>query len=233
VYGRNPVIEVLGDATLRVDKIVVATNAGGHSIDHAVRLAQRSGVRVEYAPPSRVKFLAGNGRQDQGIVADVVAPGMMPLARYLRDLGRDGSRLFLLDGVTNPGNVGMIIRSATAAGLSGVVLPRAGTPHVGPLVIKASAGIAFRAPLLNTATASGAASELRAAGFVRYGLSARARRSLFDAELAPRAVFVLGGESAGVRVTVDEELAIPMRHGVESLNVAAAASVVAFEVSRR
>jgi 23S rRNA (guanosine2251-2'-O)-methyltransferase len=143
------------------------------------------------------------------------------------------TNVFLLDGVTNPGNVGMILRTATGAGFDGVILPRAGTPHVGPLVIKASAGVAFQAPIVNAPTARAAVDELRSAGYRIYGLSARSSQSLFKAELAPRAVFVLGGETNGISVSTDEDLEIPLHNGVESLNVAVAAAVVAFEVTNR
>jgi 23S rRNA (guanosine2251-2'-O)-methyltransferase len=75
--------------------------------------------------------------------------------------------------------------------------------------------------------------ELRSAGYRIYGLSARSSQSLFKAELAPRAVFVLGGETNGISVSTDEDLMIPLHNGVESLNVAVAAAVVAFEVTNR
>jgi 23S rRNA (guanosine2251-2'-O)-methyltransferase len=158
---------------------------------------------------------------------------MTPLEEFVRTRGKRPTNVFLLDGVTNPGNVGMILRTATGAGFDGVILPRAGTPHVGPLVIKASAGIAFQAPIVNTSTAKAAVDLLRSAGYHVYGLSARSPESLFKAELAPRAVYVLGGETNGITVSTDSDLQIPLHAGVESLNVAVAAAVVAFEVTNR
>jgi 23S rRNA (guanosine2251-2'-O)-methyltransferase len=233
IYGRMPVLEALNDPALSVAKVVVADNAGGRSLDDILRTAKRHHIPVQRASSERVKFLAGNGRQDQGVVADIDAPRMLPLPRFLSERGKRPTRVFLLDGVTNPSNVGMIIRSATGAGIDGVILPRQGTPHVGPLVIKASAGVAFRAPIVNAPTASEAVSALREAGFRIYGLSARSRSSLFGTDLARRAVFVLGGETHGISVETDADLSIPLRGGVESLNVAVAAAVVAFEVTQR
>ncbi len=171
VYGRMPVLEALRDSRLDIAKLVVADNASGHSLDEILDLADDLRVPIEYASPARVKFLAGNGRHDQGIVADIQAPRMRRLANFLEQRGDRPTNVMLLDGVTNPSNVGMILRTATAAGIDGVILPRAGTPHVGPLVIKASAGVAFAAPIVNADTAGGAANELRTAGFVLYGLA--------------------------------------------------------------
>lgn len=233
IYGRKPVLEALHDPSLSVAKVIVADNAGGHTLDDILNAADRTGTPVERATANRVKWLAGNGRHDQGVVADVNAPRMTPLKAFVSDRGKKPTKVFLLDGVTNPGNVGMILRTATGAGIDGVILPRAGTPHVGPLVIKASAGVAFQAPIVNVATAAGAVEMLRAAGYRIYGLSANSRQSLFGADLAPRAAFVLGGETNGISVTTDADLRIPLQAGVESLNVAVAAAVVAFEVTNR
>ena len=233
IFGRKPVLEALNDPALSVAKIIVADNAGGHSLDDILKAAARTGTPVERATATRVKWLAGNGKHDQGVVADVNAPRMTPLAEFVRARGKRPTKVFLLDGVTNPGNVGMILRTATGAGFDGVILPKAGTPHVGPLVIKASAGVAFQAPIVNVATAKAAVNLLTEAGYRIYGLSARSRQSLFKAELAPRSVFVLGGETHGISVATDEDLQIPLHAGVESLNVAVAAAVVAFEVTNR
>jgi 23S rRNA (guanosine2251-2'-O)-methyltransferase len=233
IYGRKPVLEALYDPSLSVAKVVVADNATGGSLQEILRAAEKVDVPVERATASRVKWLAGNGKHDQGVVADVDAPRMTPLEEFVRARGKRPTNVFLLDGVTNPGNVGMILRTATGAGFDGVILPRAGTPHVGPLVIKASAGVAFQAPIVNTSTARTAVDLLRTAGYHIYGLSARSHVSLFKADLAPRAVYVLGGETNGLTVPTDSDLQIPLNAGVESLNVAIAAAVVAFEVTNR
>jgi 23S rRNA (guanosine2251-2'-O)-methyltransferase len=193
---------------------------------------------VRRASAHRVKVLAGNGRHDQGVLADVVAPGMRPLEDYLADLPPLApTSLLVLDGVTNPANVGMVLRTATAAGLDGVLLPRRGSPAIDPLVIKASAGVAFRAPVLRAGTAEEGCAALRAAGVPVLGLAGVARRSLLDAELPDRVALVLGSETEGisepVRALLDGTVAIPMHGGVESLNVASAAAVVCYELLRR
>ncbi|MEO7060815.1 MAG: RNA methyltransferase substrate-binding domain-containing protein, partial [Lapillicoccus sp.] len=139
VYGRNPVIEVLDDVDLTVDKVVLAEGARGHGIGEILALARDRGVPVQRASAERVKKLAGNGRQDQGVFADVVAPRMRPLQDALDDPGL--RHVVLIDGVTTPGNLGMIIRTATAAGIDGIVVPRKGVASIDPMVVKASAGV--------------------------------------------------------------------------------------------
>src|SRR3954447_24415179 len=127
VYGRKPVLEALDDRALRVDKVILADGLRGGLVREILDAARDRGVPVQRASAHRVKVLAGNGRHDQGVLADVVAPRMRPLDRALKTLGNP-SAVLVLDAITNPANVGMVLRTATAAGIDGVVLPRRGVP---------------------------------------------------------------------------------------------------------
>ena len=144
--------------------------------------------------------------------------------------------MLVLDRLTNPSNVGMILRSATAAGLDGILLPRRGLPAIDPLMIKASAGVAFRAPVLRSGTVEEGCDALQGAGFAVLGLDAGGP-SLHDADLPRRVALVLGNETDGLSDTIrphlDGVLGIPMHGGVESLGVASAGAVAAFELARR
>jgi len=236
VYGRMPVLEALDDTALRVDKVILAEDLRGEPVRAILSAARARGVRVERASAHRVKVLAGNGRHDQGVLADVVAPRMEPVDEFLARIGSGAARVLVLDRLTNPANVGMILRSATAAGLDGVLLPRRGLPAIDPLVVKASAGVAFRAPVLRAATVEEGCAALVEAGFAVYGLDAGGS-SLLTAELPARVALVLGNETNGlsqsVRPLLAGLLAIPMHAGVESLGVASAGAVAAFALARR
>lgn len=236
VYGRKPVLEALADEGLRVDKVILADTARGPAAGEILRAAKAAGVPVQRASEHRVKVLAGNGKQDQGVLADVVAPRMRPLSAVLEGR-RPPARVLLLDGITTPANVGMILRTATAAGLEGVIVPRRGVAALDPLVVKASAGVAFRAPVLRCGSAREAAEMLTEAGYSLFALGASARTTVFDVDLPQRAAFVLGSETSGVSgevgELVTEWIGIPMPGDVESLNVSAAAAVLSFELVRR
>lgn len=236
VYGRKPVLEALADPELAVDKVILADNARGQAAHEILRAAADAGVQVQRATPHRVKVLAGNGRHDQGVLADVVAPRMRPLADALAG-PHPPETVLLLDGITTPANVGMILRTATAAGIAGIVVPHRGVAGLDPMVVKASAGIAFHAPVLRSATAAEAAEVLRDNGYPLYTLAAEGADNLFEAVLPRRVALVLGGETFGVspevRAHTTGSLAIPMAGGVESLNVASAAAVLCFDLVRR
>jgi 23S rRNA (guanosine2251-2'-O)-methyltransferase len=234
VYGRMPVLEALLDESLVVDKVVLARSAHGPSVDEITEAARRRGVRVERADATRVTRLSRNGRHDQGVVADVVEPGLADIAAWLASTPAV-TDVIVLDGVTNPSNVGMVLRVATAAGLA-VVLPRQGSPDLGPLVVKASAGVAFRSVVLRCSTAAEGCASLATAGWTVVGLDAAAGASIWEPLPRPVAL-VLGGETGGVAAATEAVLAerrsIPLQAGVDSLNVATAAAVAAFELRRQ
>jgi 23S rRNA (guanosine2251-2'-O)-methyltransferase len=234
VYGRMPVLEALRDPAVEVERVLLARTARGDSVDDIVAAARAGGVPLQRVAPEKVTRVSGNGRHDQGVVADVAAPGVTELADWAPPAR---AAVLLLDRVTNPANVGMVVRAATAAGLEGVVLPRAGSPDVGPLVVKASAGVAFRAPILQCATAVDGVTWLAGAGFEVVGLRGSAGADLWSAPVPERAAYVLGNETEGVTAAVADLVtawvSIPLAGGVESLNVATAAAVLAYEVARR
>ncbi len=235
VYGRKPVLEALLDPSLTVDKLLVARSARGDVVQDILRAAKKRGVSVRRVDEREVNRLSKNARQDQGVVADVEAPAMDSLEGWLPGAPAV-AHLLALDGVTTPANLGLCIRSVAAAGLEGLVLPRVGNAGLDPLVLKASAGTAFRAPILRCAALTPALDTLREAGFAVIALAGGGDDALFGLPLPDRAVFVLGSESLGVSPDTlqraERRVRIPMASGIESLNVACAATLVAFEVVR-
>ena len=162
--------------------------------------ARARGVEVERGSAERIHRISRNAKHDQGVAADVINRRMSSVEEWLA-AGEPSSEpgrpvLLALDGVTTPANVGMILRTATAMGVAGVVLPRRGCPEVGPLVIKASAGVALRAPILRCHRLSEGLGVLREAGFALVGLDAQGE-GLREAPLPRRAVYVLGNETRG------------------------------------
>jgi 23S rRNA (guanosine2251-2'-O)-methyltransferase len=238
VYGRMPVMEALADRRITIDRVFIARQLRGEAVADLLEAAAARGVEVQRVTAERVTRISRNGRHDQGVVADIEAPHINELSDWLAARPVEATtQLLVLDGVTNPSNVGLIVRSATAAGMAGVVVPRSGSPEVGPLVIKASAGVALFANLLRSPTAASAVAQLRDADFTIHGLRAADAPSLWEAAIGPRAALVLGNETTGLSpalaATIEDWVAIPLAGGVESLNVAAAAAVVSYELARR
>jgi 23S rRNA (guanosine2251-2'-O)-methyltransferase len=233
VYGRKAVQEALLDPTLSCRTLHVATsNREGGILREISELAARRGVERREHTREELARISRNGRQDQGVALDVLCDETRELDDYLRGGLPSPVRLIAMDGLTNPQNVGMIIRSAVAAGIDGILYADRGNPVLGPLVIKASAGTVFRAPLLRCERLPAALGQLLESGFTLYRLEAGGDTNVFARAFDERAVFVLGGESEGLSEAVRKlpgiGLSIPMRNGVESLNVAVSAALLAY-----
>lgn len=237
IYGRKPVLEAL-ENDVAVARVHLADSARGEVVERIMAVAKKRGVQVQRVSERRVSSISGNARHDQGVVADVPAPRMQSLMTFLdkRTGSAHATAVLVLDGIHNPSNLGMILRTATAAGLDGVVVPEAGTAEIGPLVVKASAGVAFRAPILRIDRTEYALAQLRDARFEIIAVDAGGP-TLFETELGDRLALVLGNESVGIseesRAYVDRTVSLPLADNVESLNVAAAAAVVSYEIVRR
>lgn len=237
VFGRRPVFEALADRSLHVERVFVDRDLDRELLRQLKDSARSRSVPLRLVPREVVTKMSHNGRQHQGMAADVLVPHMTSTASWLESVGARPATCLVLDGITTPANVGMIIRAASASGIDGIVVPTAGVADIGPLVVKASAGTVFRAPLVRARTALEAAGLLSRAGFELISLEAAAGTSLWDANIGPRTAFVVGGETDGVSGAVGKlvttHITIPMDAEVESLNVATAASVLCFELARR
>jgi 23S rRNA (guanosine2251-2'-O)-methyltransferase len=234
VYGRNAVLETLQDDTLDCHAVHLASsNRSARVLQQIEKAATARGIPVQHHSREALARISRNGRQDQGVAVDVLCPAFNSVEDYAAGVdSTQRQRLLALDGITNPQNLGMIIRSAAAGNINGIVLARRGNAALGPLVIKASAGTVYRAPLLLCDDLVEALTLLRERGFTICSLEASARQSLFEAADNSAAVYILGNETTGVSAPVSalaqRHLHIPMRNGVESLNVAVSASLIAY-----
>ena len=150
----------------------------------------------------------------------------------------DTALLLALDGITDPHNLGAILRSAAAAAVDGVVLPERRSAVVNETVIRASAGTAGRVPVCRVVNLGRALEELKEAGAWIYGLAAgEGSRDYLDEPFDRAVVLVMGAEGEGLHLKIRERcdglLHIPMPGGTESLNVSAAAAVTLFRVLAR
>jgi 23S rRNA (guanosine2251-2'-O)-methyltransferase len=234
VYGRKPALETLQDERLQCQALHLAdNNREGGIVAQLSAEAARRGIPVRHHSRAELARISKNGKQDQGVAVDVLCPSFDNIDNYLAtDQHSRNTRLLALDGISNPANLGMIIRSAAAGCVDGILCPRRGTAALGPLVIKASAGTLYRAPLLRCDSLPTALQQCQARGFEVCTLAADASHSLFDYRPSGPVVYVLGNETVGVSTAIealaDTRLAVPMRNSVESLNVAVTASLIAF-----
>jgi 23S rRNA (guanosine2251-2'-O)-methyltransferase len=219
--------EVLEDESINIIKLHLAkSNKPDGSIRKIMTLAQKRGIEIIYHDKKELSRISKNAKQDQGVALDIQAKTYKE-ANEIKKL--NSFRLLALDGIHNPQNLGMIIRSAAAGKIDGIILPKKNSAKISPLVVKASVGTLFKIPIYYCEELAEVLKELDA---TKYLLSSHAKNSIYDLKESKKSIFVLGNESEGVSKEVeavcDDFISIPLNRGVESLNVAVTASLIAF-----
>lgn len=235
VEGRRAVRELLVAGRRKVHEVLL-TSGGEESpeLEALAALARDGGVRVKQVPTDLIARRARTGAP-QGVIA-FAAP--VPTAD-LDDLLRDPAAfLVALDGVTDPQNLGAVMRTAETAGATGMVLPTHRAVGLTPAVAKAAAGALEHLPVAFVSGVPGALDRAKRAGVWCVGLDAHGDQTLFDLSVADAPlVLVFGAEGRGLsrlaRARCDVIASIPMHGHIESLNVSASAAVACTEVARR
>ncbi|WP_370979220.1 TrmH family RNA methyltransferase [Agaribacterium sp. ZY112] len=229
IYGRNTVYEALCMPGVKAERLHFASsNKKAKVLDDIEHLAREQGADVLYHDKGALSRISKNAKQDQGVALDIRTEG---LAEFDANTLEAGGEYIALDRITNPQNLGMIIRSVCASPIKALILPRKGCAKLDALVIKASAGSLFRCPILRCDSLTQALSQAQQEGARIAGLDLKATTSFSAIDDQHTRIFVLGNESEGigkeVQALCDERLRIDMARGVESLNVAVTASLIA------
>jgi 23S rRNA (guanosine2251-2'-O)-methyltransferase len=238
VEGRQAVRELLIANKRRVKDVWLAEDVEPAPIlDDILELAAEARVNVKRVSRTQLEH-AARSDAPQGVLAHAAPIQEVDLDRLAQP--RDGRVPFLIavDGITDPGNLGALLRTAECAGATGVVLPRHRAAHVTPTVAKAAAGAVEHLPMALVGGMPSALARLKELGVWTVGLDGAGDTSLFDLNVATEPVaLVLGAEGKGlgrlVRDRCDVLAAIPLRGALASLNVSAAAAVACYEVARR
>jgi len=238
IVGINPVEGALSNDAQRVRELLVENGQRNPRVHALAEQAKARGIPVHHRPREQLEKLAGAARH-QGVAALYEAPPMTgehELPRLLEQAG-GGALVLVLDGVTDPYNLGACLRSAAAAKATAVVVPKDRAVGLTPVVRRASAGGADRVPLVAVTNLARTLRELKDAGVWITGLAGDTGQSLYALDLKGPVALVLGGEGDGMRrltrETCDFVAKIPMPGAMESLNVSVAAGIVLFEALRQ
>jgi 23S rRNA (guanosine2251-2'-O)-methyltransferase len=235
IFGFHAVLARLrADPKSVLEIFLDETRQDGRARDLAAA-AERAGVHLMRVPTKRLDGFYGGGRH-QGVVARVE---LKNLADSLDELLAPIAKplLLVLDGVTDPHNLGACLRVANAAGAHAVIAPRDRAAGITPAVSKVASGAAEATPYLMVTNLARTLRELKERDIWVIGADERAEKTLYEADLPEAVAWVLGAEGEGMRrltrETCDLLVRIPVRGAVESLNVAVSAGVCLFESVRR
>jgi 23S rRNA (guanosine2251-2'-O)-methyltransferase len=237
-YGINPLREVFFSHPEMLEKVVVADRRGGNEVRKILKLAAEHGIPVEFGGRERVENLAprqvhqgiaGICREHAYVSVDEVIAHRHEKSKY--DL------VVLLDSVTDPQNLGSIIRTAQCCGANGVIIPGNRAASVTASVAKASAGAVQYLPTAMVVNLVRTIEYLKERGFWIYGADAVARMDIQTPDYEGNIALVMGSEGRGIRPLIRKKcdflISIPMRGQVASLNVSVAAGVILFEILRK
>ncbi|HSE81665.1 MAG TPA: 23S rRNA (guanosine(2251)-2'-O)-methyltransferase RlmB [Gaiellaceae bacterium] len=229
VYGRQPVREVLRAGKRQVLELLVTERALGSE----PWLREVSGLRVQVQREGRLTEAAGT-REHQGVVA-FCEPYRYAVAHELA--ARASPLVVCLDQVTDPQNLGAVVRSAEGAGASGVVITERNAARVTPAVCKASAGAVEHLPVAVVVNLGRYLEEIKGPQLWVWAADGGAETPVWNADLTGGVALVFGAEGRGlrpgVRRTCDDAFRVPLAGRVESLNVSVAAGIAVFEAARQ
>ena len=227
INGIRPVVEALGSGRRKVFEVIDAVGN-----EEVAKAAGARGVEVKRASRQRVEEFARGGVH-QGVAAHV---GPYPYSGLGEILSPPEPLVLLLDGVTDPRNLGAVLRAADGAGASGVVIPKDRAVGVTAAAVKASAGASEHVRVARVTNLRRAVDTMKGAGLWVYAAEVGGT-PYTELDLAGAVALVLGSEGRGVRRLVregcDGTVSIPMLGAVESLNVSVASAVLLYEARRR
>jgi 23S rRNA (guanosine2251-2'-O)-methyltransferase len=244
VYGIHAVDALLRRNPHTVDQLLLQDGRDDKRLKALLALAQNQGVSVERVSREELARLV-EGRH-QGAVARVAASdaevegGLQwrepELLRHVE--GKAGPVLLLvLDGVTDPHNLGACLRSADAAGADAVIVPRDNSASMTPVVRKVASGAAEALPLVTVTNLSRTLEALKGSGVWLFGAAGEAKKSIYNSDLTGSVALIMGAEGRGMRRLTREHcdhlISLPMTGSVDSLNVSVAAGVCLFEARRQ
>lgn len=237
IYGRKPVEEALKDEPERVDKIFVRNSVSKTTIQEIVDTASSHRIPVNYVPGNKLYDLVGKVN-DQGVVALLSAVKYEEFDDWIETVDTDEKpAILLLDEIEDPHNVGAILRTAAAAGISAVLVPKHRQAPINATVYKTSAGTAGRIPIVRVGNLNQTILQLKDHGFWLAGLDQHGENDLWEQLFDMPMAFVIGNEGKGIRKKTlehcDFTITIPMENKVPSLNASVSAALICYEWRRR
>jgi 23S rRNA (guanosine2251-2'-O)-methyltransferase len=238
IVGINPVEGAMANDPERLREVLTEQGSKNARIAELIELARKLKIPVKTSTREQMEKLGGEVRH-QGVIARYDTPPLLTendLPDLLEAAGAD-ALVLVLDGVTDPHNLGACLRSAAAAKVTAVIVPKDRAVGITPIVRRASAGGADLVPLIAATNLARAMRMLKDAGVWLTGLAGDTEKSLYTLDLKGPTALVLGGEGDGMRrltrETCDFVARIPMPGAMESLNVSVATGIVLFEALRQ
>jgi 23S rRNA (guanosine2251-2'-O)-methyltransferase len=243
VAGLRAVEQLIGNDQAKISRLYAEYQSANPRVEAIIARANTRGIEIQSANRARLQQISGEVRH-QGIVAEIVRSSVLDEAalrtmveEHLASEKASPLLLLILDGIQDPHNLGACLRTADAAGVHAVIVPRHGAAGLGPTVSKVAAGAAESLAFASVPNIGRVLGWLAEYGVRSVGTSDAADKSLFACNLSGPLALVMGREesgiSKGIAARCDELAALPMQGSVSSLNVSVATGVCLYEILRQ
>lgn len=237
IEGRNPVYEALRAGT-PIDKILVSETAHKESLAKILKLAKEKGIPVQTVRPRKLAEISET-EASQGVIAQCAMASYVGIDEILKKAEEKGKPPFVIiaDEITDPHNLGAIIRTANAAGADGIIIPKNRSVGVNAVVAKTSAGAVSHTPVARVTNLAQTIDNLKDKGLWVTGADMAGESDMFSSNLTGPIALVVGSEGKGISRLIKEKcdflVRIPMFGEINSLNASVAASVLMYEIVRQ
>lgn len=237
VFGMHAIESVLNNSPERVLQLFLQKSRQDKKLNYVEKLAQQAGIKPQYVDKKKMDdWVKGN---HQGVIADIKIQDATMNENELLELAEEKPDLLLLilDGVTDPHNLGACLRTADAAGVDAVVVPKDRSASLTPVVRKVACGAAEQVPLVKVTNLARFLGQLKEQNVWIIGTAGEATNNVYQTKFTGSTALVMGAEGDGMRrltrENCDELIKIPMAGSVSSLNVSVATGVCLFEIVRQ
>jgi len=237
VEGRHAVMEVLKSGRT-IDKLYIQKGINDGLLAAIKGKAAAAGVVIAECDRRKLDYMSATGTH-QGVIASVAEHEYVTVEAILKNAEEKGEKplIVICDSLADPHNLGAIIRTASAAGAHGVIIPKRRSVGLTAVVAKSAAGALEHMPVARVTNLTAAIKELKEKGVWVFGTAAGGQTPLFEADLGGASAIIIGNEGDGMGKLIQENcdfiLSIPMKGEMPSLNASAAAAIVLFEAVRR
>ena len=232
IFGRAPVLEALKNSH-PIDKIIIKSGPYAKSLIPVIDEAKKRNIVIQQADGARLDRMA-NGENHQGVIAMISAYSYVSVNDIISD--KDDAFVIICDKITDPHNLGAIIRTANCVGADGVIIPKRDSAGVNSVVMKTSAGAVEYTPVAKVTNLASTIDELKERGFWITAADMDGQ-SMYDIDFKGKIAIVVGSEGKGVSRLVREKCdfiaQIPMYGEINSLNASVAAAVLMYEAVRQ
>ena len=237
LYGLHAITAVLDNEPERLLEVMVAKGRDDERMNALIKKVRNCGVSIQFVHRKTLDDKC-KGERHQGICARAKPAKVLDEADLDRIVEQnDNVLLLVLDGVTDPHNLGACLRNADAAGAHAVISPKDKSASINPVVSKVAAGAAETMPFIQVTNLARTLKQLQDSGIWVVGTAGEAENVIYDCTLTGSIALVMGAEGKGMRrltrETCDELIKLPMAGSVSSLNVSVASGICLFEIVRQ